>query len=104
MEALPTEQIRNEIEKVNIEDLKYFLRSPNCRNAMEVRTNKNEPNPNKDDNFYVTYANVVLGIRPAFYLNETTAQILSGSGTEGDPYVIDGKGNLIGSYNERANQ
>ena len=33
------------------------------------------------------------GIRPAFYLNEATAQILSGSGTEEDPYVVDGKKN-----------
>ncbi len=31
------------------------------------------------------------GIRPAFYLNEATAQVLSGSGTEEDPYVVDGK-------------
>ncbi len=31
------------------------------------------------------------GIRPAFYLNEKNYQILSGSGTEADPYVIDGK-------------
>ena len=30
-------------------------------------------------------------ISPAFYLNEATAQILSGSGTEEDPYVVDGK-------------
>ena len=30
-------------------------------------------------------------ISPAFYLNESTAQILSGSGTEEDPYVVDGK-------------
>lgn len=31
------------------------------------------------------------GIRPAFYLNEENAQILSGSGTAEDPYVMDGK-------------
>ena len=30
------------------------------------------------------------GIRPAFYLNEATAQIKSGSGTMEDPYIIDG--------------
>lgn len=31
------------------------------------------------------------GIRPAFYLNEATAQIKAGSGTEDDPYILDGK-------------
>ena len=39
----------------------------------------------------VGYAKENKGIRPAFYLNEENAQILSGSGTEEDPYVIDGK-------------
>lgn len=31
------------------------------------------------------------GVRPAFYLNEETARIISGSGAEDDPYVIDGR-------------
>ena len=31
-----------------------------------------------------------LGIRPGFYLNESIAQIKSGSGTEKDPYILDG--------------
>ena len=35
-----------------------------------------------------TYLN--YGIRPAFYLNEANAVILSGSGTAEDPYVMDG--------------
>ena len=35
-----------------------------------------------------TYSNF---IRPAFYLNEENAQILSGSGTKDAPYVLDGK-------------
>ncbi len=35
-------------------------------------------------------------ISPAFYLDESAAQILSGSGTEEDPYVVDGK--QIGVY------
>ena len=30
------------------------------------------------------------GVRPAFYLNEATAQIKSGSRTEADPYILDG--------------
>ena len=31
-----------------------------------------------------------LGVRPAFYLNEANMIIKSGSGTEDDPYIIDG--------------
>ena|GEM_PF-5053382 len=30
------------------------------------------------------------GIRPAFYLDESTAVILSGNGAEHDPYVVNG--------------
>ncbi len=33
-----------------------------------------------------------LGVRPAFYLNEDNMVIKSGSGTENDPYIIDGYG------------
>ena len=33
-----------------------------------------------------------LGVRPAFYLNEDNMIIKSGSGTENDPYKIDGYG------------
>ena len=32
----------------------------------------------------------LIGTRPAFYLNEAAAQILSGSGTEEEPYIVDG--------------
>ena len=46
-----------------------------------------------EDTFWVVKeeAKEKNGIRPAFYLDEATAQILSGSGTEEDPYVVDGK-------------
>lgn len=37
-----------------------------------------------------TYANSKGGVRPAFYLNEDTAMIVSGSGTKDDPYVLNG--------------
>lgn len=33
----------------------------------------------------------VYGIRPAFYLNEKNCQIISGSGTESDPYIVGSK-------------
>ncbi len=35
--------------------------------------------------------NNISGIRPAFYLNENNTRIISGSGTEDDPYVLTGK-------------
>ncbi len=44
---------------------------------------------NEKEEYSTTDAGDNQGIRPAFYLNEATAQILSGSGTEEDPYVID---------------
>ena len=33
---------------------------------------------------------ITSGVRPAFYLNEAAAQVLFGSGTYKDPYIIDG--------------
>lgn len=42
------------------------------------------------DGRYRGYGGSDYGIRPAFYLNEANAVILSGSGTENDPYVIGG--------------
>ena len=60
--------------------LRYSLRTP----TGEVNTRIDEYN------MYVT--NVYIdGIRPAFYINEENSYIKSGSGTEDDPYVMDGK-------------
>ncbi len=42
--------------------------------------------------FYGDYAaSDYVGVRPAFYLDTDNAEILSGSGTAEDPYVLDGK-------------
>lgn len=38
----------------------------------------------------VTSSAIEKGVRPAFYLNEAAAQIKYGSGTETDPYILDG--------------
>ncbi len=35
-------------------------------------------------------SSVAIGVRPAFYLNESSAVIISGSGTVDDPYIVDG--------------
>ena len=67
----------------------WTLRSPVCRYAYAVRTC--EDNADTYEFSYIYYANMTSSIRPAFYLNEATAQILSGSGTEEEPYVVDGK-------------
>lgn len=62
----------------------YFLRTPSIfgQNCTEI----------SDFGKYAiggTTAN--NGIRPAFYLDEANAEILSGSGTAEEPYVLDGK-------------
>ena len=76
----------------------YFLRTPHPVRA----------NPRDSDGYipwYVmkingrfkelSYDNIssVLGIRPAFYLNEAAAEVVSGSGTAEEPYVLDGEKN-----------
>lgn len=43
-----------------------------------------------DKNVLKAHSCVELGIRPAFYLNEDNVIIKSGSGTENDPYILDG--------------
>ena len=61
----------------------YYLRTPSDQNNISSISGGGE---------YSTYHSAYpVGIRPAFYLNTNTAKILSGSGTENDPYVIDGK-------------
>ena len=74
---------------VNNEGTPYWLRSPVCQNDFKIRLNlSNAYCSNRE-------ANIICGIRPAFYLNEATAQILSGSGTGRDPYVVDGKKTIV---------
>jgi hypothetical protein len=65
----------------------YWLRSPVCINSYSVRQAGGEYG------YYYSNANIPGGVRPAFYLDETAAQIVSGSGTKEDPYVIIGKEN-----------
>ena len=58
----------------------YILRTPTGSTSAHIN----------EDGVYGP-RNLLDGIRPAFYLNEENAQILSGSGTAEDPYVMDGK-------------
>ena len=62
----------------------YFLRTPsiigqNCTTITNL------------GRYVINWSDSNSGIRPAFYLDEANAEILSGSGTSEDPYVVDGK-------------
>lgn len=62
----------------------YFLRTPSIfgQNCTEILN---------FGKYAIDWSDSNSGIRPAFYLDEANAEILSGSGTAEDPYVIDGK-------------
>ena len=60
----------------------YFLRTPTKSANTHIEA---------DGTYGTDMSRIGDGIRPAFYLNEENAQILSGSGTAEDPYVMDGK-------------
>ena len=67
--------------------ISYWLRSP----FGDVSANI----VNQDSNYsseMINYDFINIGVRPAFYLNEDNIVILSGSGTEADPYIVDGSG------------
>ncbi len=67
----------------------YWLRSP--VNSINGNNNIGFNVVNGDIGIGGSISKEELGIRPAFYLNEATARIVSGSGTEDDPYVLDGE-------------
>ena len=79
----------------------YFLRTPDTTpipyhqsenyltgDYVRCMPDKPEGAPSFDES--ATNAYHFSGIRPAFYLNEDNAQILSGDGTTDDPYVVTG--------------
>lgn len=71
-----------------------WLRTPNAENGKSVRiVNANSKNVGD------TSANTpnICGVRPAFYLNEEAVRIVSGSGTESDPFVVDKKSDILDS-------
>ena len=62
---------------------RYYLRTPTSHVVTCIGW---------QDNFiYTLNMGATAGIRPAFYLNEEEAMIMSGSGTAEDPYVMSGK-------------
>ena len=79
----------------------YFLRAPYVFKKSLKNDNKRFYDAysyyvyaryDNKNNYTISYAMNCgyEGIRPAFYLNEDNIKILSGRGTENDPYVIDG--------------
>ena len=79
----------------------YFLRTPYVFKKSLKNDNKRFYDAysyyvyaryDNKNNYTISYAMNCgyEGIRPAFYLNEDNIKILSGRGTENDPYVIDG--------------
>ncbi len=71
---------------------RYWLSTPTVNTGDYGGDSRYDMNTIPYHNVVLGYSssNEALGIRPAFYLNEETAQIVSGSGTEEDPYVLDG--------------
>ena len=88
--ARPTNQLKESwdyyINIAGIDDRPYWLRSPYGISITQAGVNWKE-----GISYIRANETLGIGIRPAVYLNEATAQILSGSGTEEDPYVVDGK-------------
>ena len=87
-------------EKVASQDIgevRYWLRTPFGRNyqysGRDTYYSGYRVLTSSHDSGYVNadIAELDLGIRPAFYLEEDNAMILSGSGTAEDPYVVTGR-------------
>ncbi len=87
VKAEPTEKVRRSIiEKYegtyNYGLDSYWLRFGRSYVADFVMGDGSQPSD-------VSYVRLT-GVRPAFYLNDNNVNIISGSGTEADPYIVDG--------------
>ncbi|MBE5041040.1 stalk domain-containing protein [Ructibacterium gallinarum] len=71
----------------------YWLRTPALNRPFDYWSDSSGLTTIQGENGYMSALvnDKELGIRPAFYLNTDNVIIKSGSGTETDPYVIDGK-------------
>ena len=70
----------------------YLLRTPSHVESLGSYYTTESVSYISMGGYYASISNdLPAGIRPAFYLDEANAVILSGSGTEDDPYVVDGK-------------
>lgn len=84
--ANPTNKLLN-----SISDNSEFLQDGNYRYCLRTPTGSCITYVYGDTGYNMHVAAFNYGIRPAFYLNEDNYKVLSGSGTEADPYVVDGK-------------
>ena len=80
-EAVATTYVQEMYENPRAYWTPYFLRTPSLTLCIRIGSSGGY------GQFSCFSAS---GIRPAFYLNEAAAQILSGSGTEEEPYIVDG--------------
>ena len=92
VEASPTEKAVAPFKDLLEESL--FMRDIYNLGEYWIRTSTNNITYTAhDETGYSAHLSVYAhGVRPAFYLNEHSTVIKSGSGTEDDPYVIDGRG------------
>ncbi|MBE5041038.1 copper amine oxidase N-terminal domain-containing protein [Ructibacterium gallinarum] len=80
-------------DKVSVNEYsEYWLRTPALNRPFDYWSDSSGLTTIQGENGYMSAATNAkeLGIRPAFYLNTDNVIIKSGSGTETDPYVIDG--------------
>ena len=98
--AYPTAEAVNNSTLIDSDDLapdkiwNYWLRDPNGKpewdNSSSPRYVSFKPSVAGGVNFADSADIGTYGVRPAFYLNTASAKITSGSGSENDPYVING--------------
>ena len=81
-------------DEVSVDEYsEYWLRTPSLGRPFSYWSHSKGITSIQGENSYLGAVSNAkeLGIRPAFYLNTDNVIIKSGSGTETDPYVIDGK-------------
>ena len=81
-------------DEVSVDEYsEYWLRTPALDRPFSYWSHSRCLTTIQGENVYTEASTNAkeLGIRPAFYLNTDNVIIKSGSGTETDPYVIDGK-------------
>ncbi|MBE5041036.1 copper amine oxidase N-terminal domain-containing protein [Ructibacterium gallinarum] len=80
-------------DEVSVDEYsEYWLRTPALDRPFDYWSDSRGLTTIQGENSYMAASTNAkeLGIRPAFYLNTDNVIIKSGSGTETDPYVIDG--------------
>ena len=82
VKSLRAKSCESQLYYFSSEYYSYFLRTPQSSSCSEI---SNEGKYQGSNSFFAN------GIRPAFYLDEDNAVILSGSGTAEEPYIMTGR-------------